>query len=86
VIPENSSVFDAGCGTGRLALLLREKKKCHVVGVDLSRRMLDFASKSNPYDDVKFLHMDISNITEYRETSFDYSVRLLSLCWPWFDL
>lgn len=74
VVPENSKVFDAGCGTGGLALLLREKKNCQVVGADLSRRMLDFASKSNPYDDVKFLHMDISNITEYQENSFDYSV------------
>ena len=36
--------------------------------------MLDFANKSKPYDDVKFLHMDISNITEYQENSFDYSV------------
>jgi ubiquinone/menaquinone biosynthesis C-methylase UbiE len=74
LVPENSRVFDAGCGTGGLALLLKEKKKCVVVGADLSRRMLDFASKLNPYGDVKFLHMDISNITEYEENSFDYSI------------
>jgi ubiquinone/menaquinone biosynthesis C-methylase UbiE len=74
LIPENSRVFDAGCGTGGLSLLLKEKKKCLVVGADLSRRMLDFANKSNPYGDVKFLHMDISNISEYKENSFDYSI------------
>ncbi len=74
VVPENSRVFDAGCGTGGLALLLRKKKNCQVVGADLSRRMLDFANKANPYDNVKFLHMDISNITAYQENSFDYSV------------
>ncbi len=46
VIPENSKVFDTGCGTGGLTLLLRKKKNCHVVGADLSRRMLDYANKS----------------------------------------
>jgi ubiquinone/menaquinone biosynthesis C-methylase UbiE len=74
VIPENSSIFDAGCGTGRLSLLLRKRKKCRVVGADLSIKMLDFASKSNPFNDVKFLHMDIGNIGEYGENSFDYAV------------
>jgi ubiquinone/menaquinone biosynthesis C-methylase UbiE len=74
VIPENSRIFDAGCGTGGLALLLRERKKCQVVGADLSLRMLDFASKLNPFSDVKFLHMDISNIKEYRKNSFDYAI------------
>jgi ubiquinone/menaquinone biosynthesis C-methylase UbiE len=74
VIPENSTIFDAGCGTGRLALLLRKRKKCQVVGADLSLRMLNFASKSNTFNDVKFLHMDIGNIREYGENSFDYAV------------
>jgi len=74
VVPENTRVFDAGCGTGGLALQLRKKNNCGVVGADLSRRMLDFADKANPYDDVKFLHIDISNIEEYQENSFDYSV------------
>jgi len=74
LIPENSKVFDAGCGTGTLCLSLKEKKNCNVVGADLSRRMIDFANKSNCYDDVKFLHMDIGNISGYGEDSFDYSI------------
>jgi ubiquinone/menaquinone biosynthesis C-methylase UbiE len=36
--------------------------------------MLDFANKSNPYDDVKFCHVDISNLAKYEENSFDYAV------------
>lgn len=74
IVPENSEVLDSGSGTGVLSLLLREKKNCRVVGGDLSLRMIDFAKKSNPYDDVIFLHMDIGNITEYEEHSFDYSI------------
>lgn len=74
LVPENSRVLDAGCGTGILSFMLKEKKNCRVVGGDLSLRMIDFARKSNPYDDVIFAHMDIGNITEFEENSFDYSV------------
>jgi ubiquinone/menaquinone biosynthesis C-methylase UbiE len=74
LIPENSKVFDAGCGTGVLSLLLREKRNCQVVGADLSVKMIDFAKKSNPYGDVNFFHMDVGDITGCEERSFDYSV------------
>ena len=74
LIPEGSKVFDAGRGTGALSLSLREKKNCQVVGGDLSLRMIAFAKKSNPYGDVTFLHMDIGNIAEFGENSFDYSI------------
>jgi ubiquinone/menaquinone biosynthesis C-methylase UbiE len=74
LIPENSKVFDAGCGTGVLSLALKEKRNCEVVGADLSLKMIDFAKKSNSYDDVKFLHMDVGDISGYKENSFDYSV------------
>ena len=74
VIPANSRVFDAGCGTGGLAKMLRRERNCQVVGADLSRRQLAFAEKSRPDDDVTFLHMDVSDIREYPDNSFDYSV------------
>lgn len=63
LIPEKSKIFDAGCGTGTLALLLREKANCQVIGADISVKQIDFARKSNPYDDVNFLHMDVTDIT-----------------------
>ncbi|MFC1925352.1 class I SAM-dependent methyltransferase [Chloroflexota bacterium] len=77
LILEKSRVFDAGCGTGALALFLREKANCRVVGADLSLKQIDFAKKTNTYDDVDFLHMDITDITEYEkyeDNSFDYSL------------
>jgi len=79
LVPENSKVFEAGCGTGRLSLLLGERKNCQVVGADLSRKMIDFAKKSNPYDNVVFLHMDVGDITGYDKNSFDYSVMCLMI-------
>ncbi|MBN2363924.1 class I SAM-dependent methyltransferase [candidate division WOR-3 bacterium] len=74
LIPENSSVFDAGCGTGRLSLMLKKKKNCRVVGADLSLQMINFAKKLNVYSDVEFLHMDLENITVFGENHFDYSI------------
>lgn len=44
-IPEKSSVLDIACGTSVLPL---EQKRCRVVGLDLSLRMLEFAQRSNP--------------------------------------
>jgi ubiquinone/menaquinone biosynthesis C-methylase UbiE len=74
LIPENSTVLDAGCGTGRLSFILKEKKNCKVVGVDLSLRMIDFANKSNCYNDVEFLHMDTGDLSTFEENHFDYSI------------
>lgn len=73
LIPDNSTVFDAGCGTGRLSFLLKEKRNCKVVGADLSMRMIEYAKKSNRYNDVEFLHMDIGDLA-FEENHFDYSI------------
>jgi ubiquinone/menaquinone biosynthesis C-methylase UbiE len=77
--PEGSKVLDLACGTGELCFALRKLKNCKVSGVDLSSRMIDFAKKSNPYDDVKFFHADATNLAIFRDNSFDYSTILLLL-------
>ncbi len=74
LIPEKSTVFDAGCGTGRLSLLLKEKKNCKVVGADLSLQMINFAQNLNFYNDVEFMHIDLENIKMFGEKHFDYSI------------
>ena len=77
LVSVNSTILDAGCGTGTLSLLLKKEKNCKVVGADLSMRMIDFANHMNKHEDVSFLHMDITNLSEYRENSFDYSIMCL---------
>ena len=37
--------------------------------------MVTFCVNSNSYDDVKSCHMDICNLAEYEENSFDYAVK-----------
>ena len=73
-IPENSSVLDIGCGTGALSFDLRRKKNCSAVGIDLSQKMLRFAQASNTYDDVRFLHRDATDLSEFSENAFDYAI------------
>jgi ubiquinone/menaquinone biosynthesis C-methylase UbiE len=75
-IPESSRVLDIGCGTGVLCFDLKSKKNCRVVGIDLSRKMLDFAESINPYDEVEFLHRDATDLKGLTMDAFDYVVIL----------
>jgi len=71
LVREGSSVIDVACGTGDLCFALRRKKRCRVVGVDLSDRMLDFAAKHNPYEDVRFVKQDAADLKDFGPRSFD---------------
>ncbi len=74
-VPEGAVVLDVACGTGELALALRKEKNCRVLGIDLSRRMIDFARKRNPYDEVAFELMDaVEGLGGIAEHSFDIAV------------
>jgi len=77
LITEGSSVLDIACGTGQLCFVLREQKHCRVVGLDLSLRMLEFARKSNPFQDVRFVHEDATDLHAFGDLSFDYATILL---------
>ncbi|MCK4823136.1 class I SAM-dependent methyltransferase [bacterium] len=77
LIAEGSSVLDIGCGTGQLCVALRGEKQCHVVGLDLSLRMLEFARESNPFQDITFVHKDATDLTSFKDNSFDYATMLV---------
>jgi ubiquinone/menaquinone biosynthesis C-methylase UbiE len=77
LIAEGSSVLDVGCGTGLLCFALKEQKSCHVVGLDLSLRMLEFARTSNCFPDVTFVHRDATDLSTYPDRSFDYATLLM---------
>ena len=72
---ENSlgSLIDLGCGTGLLGEEI--KKHCHnIVGIDLSKRMLDQAKKKNIYN--KLIKEDISSYLSNNYFDFDYFISL----------
>lgn len=77
LIAEGSSVLDIGCGTGLLCSALVKQKKCRVVGLDLSFRMLEFARTSNPLLDLTFIHGDATDLSGFAERSFDYATLLM---------
>ncbi|HEY2214806.1 MAG TPA: class I SAM-dependent methyltransferase [Acidimicrobiales bacterium] len=53
-----TSVLDAGCGTGRVAIELRQRG-CHVVGVDLDASMLERARQKAP--DIEWVQADLAD-------------------------
>jgi ubiquinone/menaquinone biosynthesis C-methylase UbiE len=74
-VPENSAVLDLGCGTGELALALRRTKNCRVTGIDLSKKMIDFAKERSPYPDVTFECEDaVALVGDLADGSFDVAV------------
>jgi ubiquinone/menaquinone biosynthesis C-methylase UbiE len=77
LIPEHSSVVDIASGTGQLCFALRAQKNCRVIGIDLSLRMLQFAEKSNSYEDVRFLHQDATDLATFGDRTFDYATMLI---------
>jgi SAM-dependent methyltransferase len=77
LVPADASVLDVGCGTGELGFLLKSKRNCTVVGVDLSLRMVAYANARNPYPDVTFLHRDAGDLGEFGDGHFDAAVLCL---------
>ena len=77
LITEGLSVLDIACGTGQLCFALRSQKHCPVVGLDLSLRMLEFARKANPFQEVMFVHGDATDLGVFGDQSFDYATMLM---------
>jgi SAM-dependent methyltransferase len=76
IIDDNSTLLDAGCGTGRLAFRLADKCK-RIVGVDLSERNINVAKanlSTSELKNVEFHHDDINSFKGNSESRFDYAV------------
>jgi SAM-dependent methyltransferase len=50
MLPQGASVLDVGCGSGTKTKYL-SKKRLHVVGTDLSEKMVDIARRESPKND-----------------------------------
>ena len=79
LVPEGATVLDIACGTGELCFELGERKNCRVVGVDFSRRMIEFAQKRNRQDRVRFVHGDGTDLSGIEPGAFDYATVLFLL-------
>lgn len=70
---KNLSVLDAGCGNGYLVSKLAPLAK-RVVGIDASRKLLDFASKQVSRSNVSFQLTDITKKLPFADSNFDVVV------------
>ncbi len=74
LLPEESSVLDVGCGTGRLSFQLAGHCK-KIVGVDLSSKNIGIAKKKlnkMNHSNLSFIHSNGSTFTG--DTPFDYAI------------
>ncbi|TKA67934.1 hypothetical protein B0A55_06566 [Friedmanniomyces simplex] len=82
---DGASALDLACGTG---IGLREMKKLgatKLVGVDISREMLDVAKQTSPNDGFELHHADCSQPLDYlglQQGSFDVIIAMWLLNYP----
>jgi len=76
VNPKNKKVLDVACGTGSQSIALA-RRNFEVVGIDLSKQMLDIAKKKQRTD-INFIQADATAIP-FPDASFDVSVISLAL-------
>lgn len=77
-LSEGSKIIDVGCGTGNFSIKLA-KKHYDVVGIDISKTMLDIARKKVECQslDIEFINMDAYHL-EFEDESFDGAISMAS--------
>lgn len=70
-VPEGATIFDKGCGTVALCFELRARKNCRAVGVDLSRRMIEFAQRGNRHESMRLVHGDGTDLADLEPSALD---------------
>jgi len=75
---EGKRVLDLGCGFGEHCKMFVESGADKVVGIDISRKMLEIARKENSNPKIVYLNMPMEDIGQLEET-FDVVVSSLAL-------
>ena len=65
----NKTILDLGCGIGCFTFELSKKAK-KVVGIDISKKVIDYAKKNNLKENIQYYVNDITRLNEINE-SFD---------------
>ncbi len=68
LLPKSGKVLDAGCGVGTPASRFLVKKGFRVIGVDISKRMIELAKENVP--EAEFYHHNILTL-DFPDESFD---------------
>lgn len=76
LVIQNSSLLDAGCGTGRLGFQMHDKCS-EVTGIDLSSKNIETAKRkltTTKINNLEFIHTGIEKFFANHKKRFDYSV------------
>ncbi|MEE9247920.1 MAG: class I SAM-dependent methyltransferase [Dehalococcoidia bacterium] len=76
-VPKNGRILDAGAGTGLTGVALFEMGYGHIVGIDLSREMLEEARKKKVYRELH--RMAMGETLDFPDDSFDAVVSVGAL-------
>ncbi len=76
---QGKRILDVGCGTGTNSIRLAEKFGCHVIGIDISEKMIERAKEkatsSNMTDNVEFMVGDAYHL-QFQNDSFDVIITI----------
>lgn len=76
-IKYKSMILELGCAAGSFGEYLHFKRKCTVIGADISKLQLDIARQKNAYD--KLFHIDLNKLNnEFAEYANYFDVILLT--------
>ncbi|GGB11924.1 class I SAM-dependent methyltransferase [Macrococcus hajekii] len=76
---EGTHVLDLGCGDGRHCNYAVEQGASHVVGVDLSEKMLTLALEQPHADKIRFLQGSIDQLDELNFEAHEFDIVISSL-------
>lgn len=74
---EGKSVIDIGCGYGHNCLDFVRRGAQRIVGVDISKKMLEAAKKYSSDEKIEYINLDMSRLDEVNE-SFDFAYSSLA--------
>lgn len=75
---DGKTVLDLGCGTGQFAKYVFENGASRVIGVDISKNMIEQAEKENVHGQIEYICKPIEDL-ELPENSFDLIVSSLAV-------
>jgi ubiquinone/menaquinone biosynthesis C-methylase UbiE len=72
------SILDLGCGTGQFAKFCIENGASKVLGVDISRNMIEKANKDNKHEKIEYFCISIEDL-ELQDEKFDIIISSLAV-------
>lgn len=64
---KGKTILDLGCGIGEFTKYFANNGAKSVVGVDISKKVLEYARENNNADNIEYLNLDIDNLSDLNQ-------------------